>query len=130
MIVCLLSALIGAALLFLSAYEENIVFYVTPSELKSQDYQKQTLRIGGLVKAESVVNHYDRGFEFTVTDGVEEVEVIFQGILPGLFKEGQGVIAEGTFSGEHFVATQVLAKHDETYKPPRLDQIAERKGQK
>jgi cytochrome c-type biogenesis protein CcmE len=94
------------------------VFFVPPTELLAQQpgpYQR--LRVGGLVVEGSLVRGEGKEIRFLVTDNESEVEVIFAGILPDLFREGQSTVAEGYFREGRFVAREVLAKHDEQYMP-------------
>jgi cytochrome c-type biogenesis protein CcmE len=121
----------AAAALVLSAFEDNLVFFYSPSELPGKDIAPgQTLRIGGLVE-EGSVERLDDGLTvaFTVTDLVATVPVRFTGVLPDLFGEGQGVVAEGTLgAGGVFVARTVLAKHDETYMPREVADALKKSG--
>ncbi len=105
-----------AAVLFtLSALRSNIVFFFTPTEFIAR-HDTARVRIGGLVKTESL--HQEKGeVNFLLTDNKVDVAVHFQGIPPALFREGQGVVAEGHLVGEIFEANQLLAKHDERYMP-------------
>ncbi len=114
-----------AAALILYALRQNINAFMTPTEMTSQqlaaDYH---CRLGGLVKDKSIVREKQGlGVQFIVTDFKQEVPVHYQGILPDLFREGKGVIAEGTFSKGIFTATQILAKHDENYTPQKLQHL-------
>ncbi len=102
---------------------QNMLFFVSPSDVAEQNLPEgQQFRLGGLVQQDSVQRAADGlGVEFLVTDGLATVTVNFDGILPDLFREGQGVIARGAFDAERtFVATEVLAKHDENYMPPEV----------
>ena len=113
----------AAAALVLTAFEDNLVFFHTPSELATKQIApQQRLRIGGLVQDGSVVKNGSE-VRFVVTDGAHSVPVAYRGLLPDLFREGQGVVAEGTIdSGGTFVASEILAKHDEKYMPPEVAQ--------
>ena len=125
-----------AAALVLMAFEENIVFFYSPTELSRKLEQQlitpnRRLRIGGLVE-EGSVGREDDGvtITFRVTDTVEVVPVRFRGLLPDLFREGQGVVAEGSMGSDGtFVATEVLAKHDETYMPKEVAEALKEAGQ-
>ena len=112
-------AVIGtAAALVLNAFEENLVFFFTPSQVASGEAPKnRAFRIGGLVKDGSVQRD-GVNVRFVVTDTVNDVPVTYTGILPDLFREGKGVVAQGKLEGATFVAREVLAKHDENYMPP------------
>ena len=116
----------GAVALVLGALRENIVFFYTPSELPA-DVEGRPVRLGGLVKEGSV---FVEGLEsrFIVTDGDAEIAVSFDGALPSLFREGQGVVAEGSISGGTLTASNVLAKHDETYMPREVADSLRDKG--
>ena len=113
MIAALLS---GGVFLVLSALQDNIVLFFTPSELTPEKMTARQLRIGGLVEEGSV--QID-GLEarFSITDSAAVVSVLYTGALPDLFREGQGIIAQGRFEDNIFRAENVLAKHDETYMP-------------
>lgn len=121
-----------AAALMLRALERNIVFFVTPTELAAENSRiNQRVRLGGLVEEGSVLRSADApGAAFFVTDGVARVGVRYSGILPDLFREGQGVVVEGVLGMDGvFVADRVLAKHDETYMPPEVAEALKRAGQ-
>ena len=101
--------------LVLGALRENIVFFFTPSEIPS-NAEGRAIRLGGLVKAGSVTID-GLSSDFVVTDGDADIRVSFSGALPSLFREGQGVVAEGRITDGVLKASNVLAKHDETYMP-------------
>ena len=124
-------AVAAAAALVLTAFEDNIVFFHSPTELSERIFAPtQRLRIGGLVEAGSVAKAADGvSVSFTVTDTAKSVPVTFKGILPDLFREGQGIVAEGHLREGVFVATDVLAKHDETYMPPEVAEAIKKSGQ-
>jgi cytochrome c-type biogenesis protein CcmE len=111
-----------AAALVLFALSDQIVFFYSPTELATKDLAPGTrVRLGGLVKDGSVEHGANGNVRFAVTDTAKSVEVEYQGILPDLFREGQGVVAEGTLSpGGAVVADTVLAKHDERYMPKEV----------
>ena len=121
-----------ATALVLMAFEENIVFFYTPTDLVEQQVPVgRHVRIGGLVEEDSV-RRLDGGLrvEFGVTDLTHTVPVRYDGALPDLFREGQGVVAEGTLSESGvFVASEVLAKHDENYMPPEVAEALRKSGQ-
>ena len=108
-----------AATLVLNAFQSNLVFFFTPSQIESGEAPKgRTFRVGGVVKT-GTVQRKDLTVQFVVTDTVKEVAVAYTGILPDLFREGKGVVAQGKLEADgRFVATEVLAKHDENYMPP------------
>ncbi len=114
-----LAALGLAAYLVLNAFQSNLVFFFTPSQIASGDAPKnRTFRVGGMVKT-GTVKRDNLTVAFVVTDTVKEVGVSYTGILPDLFREGKGVVAQGKLGDDgHFTATEVLAKHDENYMPP------------
>ena len=125
-----------AAALVLMAFEENIVFFYSPTELARKMEQQpippdRRLRIGGLVEEGSVSRDKDGiTILFRVTDTVEVGPVRFRGLLPDLFREGQGIVAEGSMAMDgSFVATEVLAKHDETYMPKEVADALKEAGQ-
>ena len=124
-------AVAAAAALVLTAFEDNIVFFHSPTELSERNFApSQRLRIGGLVEAGSVAKAADGvSVSFTVTDTAKSVPVTFKGILPDLFREGQDIVAEGHLREGVFVATDVLAKHDETYMPPEVAEAIKKSGQ-
>ncbi len=122
----------AAAALVLSAFEDSLVFFYSPSDLAAKGIPDgRRFRVGGLVEEGSVKRLADGlTVEFVVTDLVETVPVSYRGPLPDLFREGQGVIAEGVLTaGGVFRADGVLAKHDETYMPPEVADALKRSGQ-
>ena len=118
--------LTGAVTLVLGALRENIVFFYTPSEIPA-DIDDRPVRLGGLVKDGSV-RIDGLASSFIVTDGEAEIAVSFDGALPSLFREGQGVVAEGRISNGALTASNVLAKHDETYMPREVADSLREKG--
>ena len=108
--------LISAAILTLSALEENIVYFYTPSELDRSEIGSSSIRIGGLVKKDSI-NINGLTTRFVIEDATSQQVVIYTGALPDIFRDGQGVIAEGKFENKFFTANVVMAKHDEKYMP-------------
>ena len=112
-----------ATKLILMALEDNIVYFYTPNDLieKFGDTQniQNKIRIGGLV-LESSIKKEGKKTIFMITDRKKEVKVLFEGPLPDLFREGQGIVAEGMFQNNNFIASEVLAKHDENYMPPEV----------
>lgn len=123
-------ALLGLGATFvLKAFRSNLVFFYTPTEVfAGQVPQGQAFRIGGMVLEDSLQRNEDGvTVRFAVTDTIEDVPVQFTGILPDLFQEGKGVVAQGRMNMEGlFVADQVLAKHDENYMPPEAAEALER----
>jgi len=122
----------GATALVLSALEDSIVFFYSPTDVATRDLPaERRVRIGGIVAEGSVKKLADGvTVEFTVTDLAHTLPVRFQGVLPDLFREGQGVVAEGRLlAGGGFLAETVLAKHDETYMPPEVAEALKKSGQ-
>ena len=121
-----------ATALVLTAFEGSIVYFYSPTDLVEKQVPADTrLRIGGLVEKDSV-RRLDGGIrvEFRVTDLVHTVPVSYRGVLPDLFREGQGVIAEGRLGRDGvFLASEILAKHDETYMPPEVAEALKKSGQ-
>lgn len=128
----ILLAVGSAAALMLTAFEDSVVFFFSPTEIteKSPIDPDQRLRIGGLVVEGSVAKQDDgQTIAFVVTDMAESVPVSYRGILPDLFREGQGVVAEGHMNSDGtFVASEVLAKHDENYMPPEVAESLKKSG--
>ncbi|MFM8770300.1 MAG: cytochrome c maturation protein CcmE [Rubrivivax sp.] len=123
-----LSAVGAITALVLNAFESNLVFFYSPTQVVAQEAPKQRIfRIGGLVE-EGSVKRDGLNVNFVITDTAKAVPVRYQGILPDLFKEGKGVVAQGQLQGDVFVAREVLAKHDENYMPPEAAE-AMRKAQ-
>lgn len=116
----------GLALFFGVAFRQNIRFFVTPSQVLSESLlHHKNLRLGGVVKEGSVIKH-GLFTSFLITDGAIDLNVQFEGVLPDLFREGQTIVAQGSFDANNdniFMATSILAKHDENYKPPLLKNI-------
>jgi cytochrome c-type biogenesis protein CcmE len=132
-LVLIASALAAISLalgLVLLALRDNIVFFYGPSELAQKaPHEGQRLRIGGLVKQGSLKHESESTVRFAVTDTKQEVEVTYTGLLPDLFREGQGVVAEGTLRGDKiFLADSILAKHDERYMPREVADALKKQG--
>ncbi len=127
----LIAGVTVAAVLLLTAFRENLVYFHTPSDVVAGDAPaERRFRIGGLVAAGSV-ERADASLRvrFIVTDTAESVPVVYDGVLPDLFREGQGVVADGRLNGDgEFIADRVLAKHDENYMPPEAAEALERAG--
>ena len=124
-------ALGGAVALILMAFEDNIVFFYSPTEITQKQLKSdQRLRLGGLVVAGSVMrSNGNPVVTFNVTDLETSVPISFKGILPDLFREGQGIVAEGSYRKGMFFATEVLAKQDETYMPKAIADALRKSGQ-
>lgn len=125
-----LAVLAIAVALMLNAFRDSIVFFNSPSEVVQRKIGPDTrIRLGGLVKDGSIVHGADLAVRFEVTDGKTELPVAYRGVLPDLFREGQGVIAEGTFdAGGVFKADTILAKHDENYMPKEVADALKKSG--
>jgi cytochrome c-type biogenesis protein CcmE len=125
-IVGALATLAIAAVLILNALNSNIALYVTPSEVAAGKAPKsQTFRIGGMVKDGSLKRD-ELVVHFIITDLVKEIPVAYKGILPDLFKEGKGAVVQGKLNTDgEFIASEVLAKHDENYMPPEAKHALE-----
>ena len=124
-----LAALGGAAALILNAFQSNLVFFYSPTQVFAQEAPKgRTFRVGGLVQAGSLQRQPDGvTVQFVVTDTMHDVPVSYKGILPDLFKEGKGVVAQGELDADGmFHAKEVLAKHDENYMPPEAADAVEK----
>jgi len=120
-----------AAALVLNAFRSNLVFFYTPTQVFGNEAPKdRTFRIGGLVELGSIARATGSvEVRFRVTDNARTIPVIYNGILPDLFKEGKGVVAQGTLNAEGiFIASQVLAKHDENYMPPEAAEALRKAG--
>ena len=125
--VCVLSL---AVLLVAVALRDTIVFFLTPGEVAEKAIPAgRRIRLGGLVAEGSLKRGTGMQVEFAITDKVKTIPVSYTGILPDLFREGQGVVAEGKLDGTgHFVADTVLAKHDEKYMPPEVARALKAQG--
>ena len=119
-----------AAILMLFAFRDSIVFFHTPSDVAEKKIAEGTrFRLGGLVADGSVKRGQGVHVEFDVTDTLKSVRVSYEGVLPDLFREGQGVVTEGKLTPEGlFIADTVLAKHDENYMPPEVAKALQERG--
>ncbi len=119
-----------AVLFTLQAFRDNIVFFYSPSDLEAkQPTPGRVMRLGGLVEAGSLVKGENQTITFTVTDGKASIAVDYTGMVPNLFREGQGVVAQGVLvDAGHFHATTILAKHDETYMPREVVDALKKSG--
>ncbi len=119
-----------AATLTLLGLRDSIVYFYAPSEIADKAAPGDRVRIGGLVEAGSVAHGTGGMVRFVVTDGAGALPIAYQGSLPDLFREGQGVVAEGVWrGGGEFVADRVLAKHDETYMPREVAEALKQRGE-
>lgn len=121
-VITVLLAGAGAAALVVFALRDNVLFFYSPTELLEAGIEPgQNIRIGGLVESGSVTRQDGLAVSFVVTDCVNSIPVNYSGVLPDLFREGQGIIAIGARDGSgHFEAREVLARHDENYVPPEV----------
>ena len=119
-----------AVFLVLFALRDTVVFFHTPAELAAKPIPAgKRLRLGGLVSEGSLTRGASTTVEFAITDTIKTIPVSFTGVLPDLFREGQGVVAEGKFDPSgRFLADTVLAKHDETYMPPQVAKALKEQG--
>ncbi len=125
-----LGVVAGAAGLALYALSDNIVFFYSPSEIVQKNVQAGArLRIGGLVEPGSIVKAAGDRLDFSITDGANRIQVSYEGLPPDLFREGQGVVAEGVLEGPgRFRAETILAKHDERYMPREVVDSLKKQG--
>jgi cytochrome c-type biogenesis protein CcmE len=117
----ILASVILTVFLVLQSLKENVVYFQSPSEIKSLiELNKKKIRVGGMVKKQSVFITSDK-VNFIITDFKNEINVVYSGAVPNLFAEGKGVVAEGFLKDKnYFTATKILAKHDENYMPPEV----------
>ena len=113
--------LILSTYLILKSLEENVVFFQSPTDIKGlSELERKKIRVGGMVKKDSIFIKSDT-IRFIITDFQNEINVTYSGVIPNLFAEGKGVVAEGFLKDRRFfVATKILAKHDENYMPPEV----------
>tara|TARA_B100001121_G_scaffold174234_1_gene152015 strand:+ start:1470 stop:1889 length:420 start_codon:yes stop_codon:yes gene_type:complete len=121
-------ALILTVLLILKSLDENVLYFQSPSEIKIlSELEKKKIRIGGMVKDNSILIQA-KELKFIITDYKSEINVIYAGVVPNLFAEGKGVVAEGYLKDKNFfLATKILAKHDENYMPPEVKEALKEK---
>jgi len=114
--------------LTLKSLEENVIYFQSPTDVKAlAEIDKKKIRIGGMVKKKSILIK-EKEIKFVVTDFKNEINVIYSGLIPNLFAEGKGVVAEGFLKDKSlFLATKILAKHDENYMPPEVKAALEEK---
>jgi len=124
------SLILAATIIFivLKSLEENVVYFLSPTEIynKTQIPPEKKIRVGGLVKINSI-NKNETSVNFIITDLKNEIIVTYRGLVPNLFSEGKGVIAEGRLKDKkYFIADKILAKHDENYMPPEVSAALEK----
>ena len=127
-ILLILVTLTLSVFLILKSLEENVVFFKSPTDIQIlPELSKSKIRIGGMVKKNSI-NIVDKKLNFIITDFKNEINVVYSGVVPNLFTEGKGVVAEGYLKDKSFFsATKILAKHDENYMPPEVKAALEEK---
>ena len=124
-----LALMLVSAFFILSNFRDNLVFFYTPTELSEKKIaENKLIRVGGLVEAGSIVRNSDVT-DFTLTDTNYSVKISYKGILPTLFREGQGIVAHGHMAKDGvFIADNLLAKHDEKYMPPEVADALKKSG--
>ena len=124
----LLISVVLSIYLILKSLEENVVYFLSPTEIKSLvQIENKKIRVGGMVKDNSIVINSEN-VNFVITDFKNEINVSYEGSVPNLFEEGKGVVAEGFLKDNNFlIAEKVLAKHDENYMPPEVKEALEGK---
>ena len=127
-ILLILLTLILSVFLILKSLEENVVYFQSPTEIQTiSEINEKKIRIGGMVKVGSISMEV-KEIKFIITDFKNEINVVYSGVIPNLFSEGKGVVAEGYLKDRSFFkATKILAKHDENYMPPEVKAILEEK---
>ena len=127
-IILVLITLILSVFLILKSLEENVVYFKSPSDIKTlSETNKNKIRVGGMVKKNSI-SIKEKKINFIITDFENEINVSYSGAVPNLFSEGKGVVAEGYLKDKSFfLATKILAKHDENYMPPEVKAALEEK---
>tara|TARA_A100000164_G_scaffold301294_1_gene276425 strand:+ start:65 stop:484 length:420 start_codon:yes stop_codon:yes gene_type:complete len=127
-IILILTTLVLSVFLILKSLEENVVYFQSPTEIKIlPEIEKKKIRVGGMVKKKSI-SMKAKEIKFIITDFKNEINVIYSGVVPNLFAEGKGVVAEGYLKDKNFfLATKILAKHDENYMPPEVKAALEEK---
>ena len=127
-VLSILLILVFSSFLILKSLEENVIYFQSPSEINSlSEIEKKKIRVGGMVKDNSVSLQAIE-LKFVITDFKNEINVIYSGVIPNLFEEGKGVVAEGFLKDKNFfLATKILAKHDENYMPPEVKAAIEEK---
>ena len=116
-----LASIILSIYLILKSLEENVVYFLSPSDIKSlKEIDNKKIRVGGMVKNQSI-SVKSEAISFTITDFTNEINVSYSGSVPNLFEEGKGVVAEGFLKDKNYLkAVKILAKHDENYMPPEV----------
>tara|TARA_B100000902_G_C26686873_1_gene610512 strand:- start:159 stop:578 length:420 start_codon:yes stop_codon:yes gene_type:complete len=127
-VILIFLTLVLSVFFIIKSLEENVIYFQSPSEIKIlSEIEKKKIRIGGMVKNRSI-SIDKKEVNFIITDFENEINVIYSGVLPNLFAEGKGVVAEGYMKDRNFfIATKILAKHDENYMPPEVKAALEEK---
>ncbi len=127
-ILLIITTLALSVFLLVKSLEENVIFFKSPTEIKTlSEISKKKIRIGGMVKKDSITM-ISKEIKFIVTDFKNEINVVYSGVVPNLFAEEKGVVAEGYLKDKNFfLATKILAKHDENYMPPEVKAALEEK---
>ena len=127
-IILIIVTLALATFLILKSLEENVVYFQSPSEIQVlSEIKEKKIRVGGMVKKSSILMR-EKELKFIITDFKNEINVIYSGVIPNLFSEGKGVVAEGYLKDKNlFFATKILAKHDENYMPPEVKEALKEK---
>ena len=127
-VVTILITLILSTFFILKSLEENVIFFQSPTGIKNlTEFEKKKIRIGGMVKKNSISANSNE-INFIITDFKNEINVSYSGLVPNLFEEGKGVVAEGFLKDRNFfLASKILAKHDENYMPPEVKAALEEK---
>ena len=127
-ILLILSTLALSVFLLIKSLEENVVYFQSPTEIKIlSEVNKKKIRVGGMVKVNSIFME-KKEIKFIITDLKNEINVTYSGVVPNLFTEGKGVVAEGYLKDKNFfLATKILAKHDENYMPPEVKEALKEK---
>ncbi len=127
-VLLIFTTLVLSIFLIIKSLEENVVYFQSPTEIKILgEIKKEKIRVGGMVKNKSITFEA-KELKFIITDFKNEINVIYSGVIPNLFAEGKGVVAEGYLKDKnYFEATRILAKHDENYMPPEVKAAVEEK---
>ena len=127
-IILILLSLILSVFLILKSLEENVVYFQSPSDIKLlEEFRDKKIRVGGMVKENSIKVSSEK-INFIITDFKNEINVVYSGVIPNLFSEGKGVVAEGYLKDKSYLkASKILAKHDENYMPPEVKAALEEK---
>ena len=127
-VILVLSSLVLSVFLILKSLEENVVYFQSPSDIQLlEEIKYKKIRVGGMVKENSIEVSSEK-INFIVTDFKNEISVVYSGVVPNLFAEGKGVVAEGYLKDRSFFeATKILAKHDENYMPPEVNEALKEK---